>query len=134
MTYGLDPFGIFQWPLSGNVDQRITSPWFSPAFTVNIAGDAAVEQRVITEVASYGKQIGWLNEIVLALANNEDPCAQTLAKMRDAGQEIENIKARQKRSSLKLATEALDRLQAEHPREYQRLLRERSHYLLNNTG
>jgi len=134
MTYGVDPFGIFQWPLSGNVNQRISSPWFSPALTVNIAGDTAIEQRVITEVASYGKQLGWLNEIVLALANNEKPCAETLTKFRDAVQEIEHIKEKQKPSSLKVATEALDQLEADQPGEYQRLLRERSHYLLNNFG
>jgi hypothetical protein len=58
---GLDPFWIFRSPLSGNVDvaQRITAPWFSPSLTVSYAGDPAVENRVVTEVASYGKQLGW---------------------------------------------------------------------------
>src|SRR2546429_8700244 len=54
---------FFRAPLSGNVAQRITAPWFSPSLTVNYAGDPAVEDRVVTEVASYGKQLGWLTEI-----------------------------------------------------------------------
>jgi hypothetical protein len=53
-----DPFWIFRWPFSGNVNERITAPWFSPSLTVNYAGDARIEDRVVTEVASYGKQLG----------------------------------------------------------------------------
>ena len=54
-----DPFWMFRLPLSGAVNQRITAPWFSPSLTVNYAGDPAVEDRVVTEVASYGTQLGW---------------------------------------------------------------------------
>jgi hypothetical protein len=38
---GFDPFWMFRLPLSGDVNQRITAPWFSPSLTVNYAGDAA---------------------------------------------------------------------------------------------
>ena len=62
------PFLIFHWPFSGAVNQAITAPWFSPSYTVNYAGDPTVEHRVVSEVASYGRQLGWLDEIVLALA------------------------------------------------------------------
>ena len=50
---GYDPFWMLRWPLSGNVNERITAPWFSPSLTVNYAGDARIEDRVVTEVASY---------------------------------------------------------------------------------
>ena len=58
--FDFDPFWMFRMPLSGDVNQRITAPWFSPSVTVNYAGDAAVEDRVVTKVASYGRQLGWL--------------------------------------------------------------------------
>jgi hypothetical protein len=66
------------------VNQRITTPWFSPSLTVNYAGDPAIEDRVVTEVASYGKQLGWLNEIVLALANNRVVPEETLSCLEKA--------------------------------------------------
>ena len=62
MPSDYDPFWMFRSPLSGDVTQRITAPWFSPSLTVNYAGDPVVEDRVVTEVASYGRQIGWLTE------------------------------------------------------------------------
>ena len=43
---GFDPFWVFRSPLSGDVNQRITAPWFSPSLTVNYAGDPQVEDRV----------------------------------------------------------------------------------------
>jgi hypothetical protein len=120
-----DPFWIFQSPLSGDVNQRINAPWFSPALTVNIAGNAEIEERVVSEVASYGKQLGWLNEIVLALANGQKPSAKTLSRMKDAVKAIEAIKEGKELSSLQAAIEALDRLKNDQPEQYQELLRAR---------
>ena len=62
-TWGFDPLWMFRAPWSGDVAQRITAPWFSPSLTVNYAGDPEVEDRVVTEVASYGKQLGWLTAV-----------------------------------------------------------------------
>jgi len=89
-----DPFWIFRWPFSGNVNERITAPWFSPSLTVNYAGDARIEDRVVTEVASYGKQLGWLTEIAIALAKKQDPPADTLRLLERAAAAIETIKKR----------------------------------------
>jgi hypothetical protein len=43
MSFGFDPFWMFPLPLSGDINQRITAPWFSPALTVNYAGDPVIE-------------------------------------------------------------------------------------------
>jgi len=75
---------FFRAPLSGNVAQRITAPWFSPSLTVNYAGDPQVEDRVVTEVASYGKQLGWLTEIAIALANGQPLPQETLHRLEKA--------------------------------------------------
>ena len=66
-------FGCFAGRFSGDVSQRITAPWFSPSLTVNYAGDPKIEDRVVTEVAGYGRRLGWLTEIALALANEQPP-------------------------------------------------------------
>jgi hypothetical protein len=120
-----DPFWMFRLPLSGDVNQRITAPWFSPSLTVNYAGDPVVEDRVVTEVASYGRQIGWLSEIVLALANNETPPDDALGQLKEAAEKIEAIKTKVHRSSLDAANAALDRLARDDEAAYHKLIRER---------
>jgi hypothetical protein len=123
--FSFDPFWMFKAPWSGDVAQRITAPWFSPSLTVNYAGNAAIEDRVVTEVASYGRQLGWLSEIALALAKGEAPPGDALAKLQAAANAIERIKAETQVSAIETATKALDRLEREQPKEYEKLLRSR---------
>ena len=125
MTSAYDPLWMFRLPLSGDVNQRITAPWFSPAITVNYAGDPAIEDRVVTEVASYGKQIGWLTEIALALANKQPLPVDTLRRLETAAHHIDAIKKDVKRSSFEVATEVLDRLERDDPVNYRKLIRRR---------
>jgi hypothetical protein len=120
-----DPFWMFRFALSGDVTQRIAAPWFAPSLTVNYAGDAAVENRVVTEVASYGRQIGWLTEIALGLARNETPPADTMLCLTEAAAEIATIKRSLRGSPLDAAGAALDRLEREDPEVYGKLIRER---------
>jgi hypothetical protein len=122
---GFDPFWMFRMPLSGDVNQRITAPWFSPSLTVNYAGDAAIEDRVVTEVASYGRQLGWLSEIVLALANKQAVPQETLRRLEKAAQDIETIKAEVQPTALDAANKALDRLKRDDQVLYEKLLKER---------
>ena len=124
-TLGFDPFGMFRWPWSGDVAQRITAPWFSPSLTVNYAGDAAVEDRVVTEVASYGKQLGWLTEIAIALATGQPVPPETLHRLEKAKVDIEAIKNQVRASAVEAAKNALDRLERDDPAQYGKLLRER---------
>lgn len=55
-------------PLSGDVTQDISPAIGGQLGLVNInatrSGDPALEQRIITEVASYGRQLGWLVDAV----------------------------------------------------------------------
>jgi len=122
---GFDPFWMFRLPLSGDVNQRITAPWFSPSLTVNYAGDPVIEDRVVTEVASYGRQLGWLSEIALALANKKAIPEDALHKLEEAGDRIKAIKKEVQGSALDVATKALDRLEREQPADYEKLLRGR---------
>src|SRR5215470_5256446 len=110
-----DPFWMFRWPLSGDVRQRITAPWFSPSLTVNYAGDPLIEDRVVTGVASYGRQLGWLTEIALALANKQPVPPDTLRRLKEASDRIQAIKDEVQSSALDAATDALDRLEREQP-------------------
>ena len=122
---GFDPFWVFRSPLSGDVNQRITAPWFSPSLTVNYAGDPQVEDRVVTEVASYGRQLGWLMEITIALAKQQALPEETLRRLEQAHEKIEAIKKSVHGSALDEAKTALDRLERDQPEVYKRLLSER---------
>lgn len=118
MNNPFDPLGIWKAPFSGDVMQRI----FSPALTVNYAGNAEVEQRVVADVASYGKQIGWLNQLVLNLIKGETPDKDTLRDFTAAFDKIEAIKKEHAKTTLEDANTALDLLQTEQVGEYRHLL------------
>lgn len=118
MNNPFDPLGIWKAPFSGDVMQRI----FSPALTVNYAGNAEVEQRVVADVASYGKQIGWLNQLVLNLIKGETPDDATLKDFTAAFGKIETIKKEHAKTTLEDANTALDLLQTEQVAEYRHLL------------
>jgi hypothetical protein len=85
-------------PFGGSVAQSIepSTSWFfdsiSPA-----AGDANVEKQAF-EVASYGRQLGLITEVLVAIADKVTPDAEdarrSLARLRDIQAEIERIKER----------------------------------------
>jgi hypothetical protein len=76
-------------------------------------------------VASYGRQLGWLTGIVLALAHKHPPPDDTLRRLQEASDKIEAIKKSVRQSALEEANAALDRLEHEQPDIYRLLLRER---------
>lgn len=59
-----------QLPLSGAVDQSISPNWFPTNITVKGLGEQAFEQHIVSEVATYGKQLGELTDVVLALVES----------------------------------------------------------------
>ena len=116
------PFSFFPLPWSGPVNQDLLDHWFSPAVTYNFAGDATIEKQVVESVASYGRQIGWLNEVVLALAEKRTPDPATVGHIRQTIDQVEALKAIHASSALTDATDALTRLKKESPRSYEQLL------------
>lgn len=121
MATEFDPFWLFKLPLSGDVMQRISLPWFSPTF--NFAGDAGIEKQVVSEVASYGKQIGWLNELVIKLAEQQAVDVDVLKKVKKAVEDIDEIKKIHASAVLHTADDALKQLKASEPQLYKELIR-----------
>jgi len=84
-------------PLSGSVAQRIepNTNWFIDHIDPS-AGDAAIEQQAFG-VASYGRQLGLIAEVLLDLAAQQAPnTAQgqaSLARIADIQAQISEIKA-----------------------------------------
>jgi hypothetical protein len=88
-AWPLDPFGIwdawahsleFHAPLSGAVTQAIRTSLadhLGQLGLVNIstaaAGDPQLERRIVEQVASYGRQLGWVLDALDALIRAQDP-------------------------------------------------------------
>jgi hypothetical protein len=98
--------------------QTIDTRWWSPNVSVSFAGNPAVEREVTEDVASYGRQIGWLNDIVLALVEIEGRDAiahhatafDSFQKLREARKKIDAIKERRKDRAVENARGALANL------------------------
>lgn len=120
--------GLFNSPGAAGNWQEIMTRWWSPNISVNFAGNADVERTINEDVASYGTQIGWLNEVVMALALampvDGDPKAKTaLEKIKEADKKITDIINQRKGSAMTKAREALEDLQKSDAEGYRRLLR-----------
>jgi hypothetical protein len=119
------------WPIAqlvpGTVAQSILPGWGSTNVTVNYQGSPDVETEVVRDVASFGRQIGWLTEIVLAQRDGTpEKAAEAEAKLRVAAAKIREIKERRAASARAEAAEALERFRKEHPERYRRFLREKA--------
>lgn len=102
---------VFRLPLSGNVTQSIL-PWnwiFNPTGgqfgLVNISlgqsSNPAVEEEVLSDVASYGKQLGRIEDALLLLIGRAEKAGalsedekQAFAALKDMAGQIAVVKAR----------------------------------------
>lgn len=101
---------FFQLPFSGNVTQDnspITS-WLSPQFEFNFSGNRRIEAEVISEAASYGKQLGILTEAVLELAEGKP--GESLERLQKLNDHIGDIKAHHHKMTTKRLRADLDHL------------------------
>jgi hypothetical protein len=84
------------WPFSGAVTQDIQASLLSKA------GDNEVEVRVLREVASYGKQIGVIGDLLLAVVGSMPPRKlgeegeHALMQLRQMAEDIQRIKEGQR--------------------------------------
>jgi len=107
-------------PLSGDVSQwfRIFSPTI-----VNGAGEPALEREIVENVATYGKQIGELTDVVLALAaQGKLPETQALAELKTIAAAVAEKKAEYRQNALERARKAMDDLREHDPEGYALLL------------
>ena len=108
-------FYMSRAPWSRDVDQNIApvTSWLSPEVQFNFAGNKAIEAKVISEVASYGKQLGVLTDVVLELAR--DKRSSNVKELRKMAENIEQLKQKHKTELSANASSILDELQREDP-------------------
>lgn len=117
------------WPLSGAVSQDI-----HPSLLAQ-AGDSEAEKAVLSGVASYGRQIGRVTDLVLALAEgsrkldlpqqDRESIETALRELRELADKIAAVKARNAPTPENLRP-ALDRLRASDEPGWRRLIEEQS--------
>lgn len=127
--FAFDPFGLLRLPFSGDVWQKMATSWFSPSATTtvttnNYSGNPAIEERVTREVASYGRQLGWLSEIVLAMAREEAIPSDSVQKLANAVAQINRIKKEARDQAIEDARLALNKLASSSPNAYRSLVNE----------
>lgn len=88
------------FPFSGSVAQDIApaTEWFFGSIQPQ-AGNGALEQRIHEGVASYGRQLGLVSEVLLSLAGdasiNPEQARASLARLQEIRREIEAVKAKE---------------------------------------
>lgn len=83
-------------------------PFFKPQVDVTCAGSPAIEREIVTEVASFGTQIGLLTEAVLLLAEGND--AEPIRDLHAVQAKVAAVKRRRRESAEAEARKALDAL------------------------
>ncbi|WP_133513188.1 hypothetical protein [Candidatus Thiosymbion oneisti] len=89
------PFSLPFFPFNLHGPSSGDLSLFSPE--VHIAGNPKIEKKVVTDVASYGTQLGTLSKVVLALAEGKesehiDQLDQHIDQLRKRVERIKKIK------------------------------------------
>ena len=90
-------------------------------------GDSEVEKEVFLKVASYGKQIGILTEVLLSIADKldlNDKDIETLKELKELQAKVEEIKASKEVRVKENAKRILDKLKSCDPKGLKSLLKE----------
>lgn len=117
----------FQLPFGGSVTQRIApeTDWFFGSIPP-AAGNGALERKIHEDVASYGRQLGLLTEVLLSLASRDtvepQQARESLARLQEIYREVEALKAREQGQLAEAAATALEQLARADPQALARVL------------
>ena len=115
---------LYRTPLSGDVTQDINpvTSWLSPQFEFNFAGNRQLESKVVSQVASYGKQLGIVTDALVELAQGEQ--GEALKKLQQMQADIEQLKQQHQQQLLAQVKSGLGELQRKDPEALKQLLTE----------
>jgi hypothetical protein len=112
------------WPLSGAVSEAFSTDAFFRGIKPG-AGVPAIEQQIF-EQASYGKQLGWLMDVVLEAIDpatlRSSRAQASLVDLEKLAAKVERIKSDHRQDRADAAIALLDRLQTDDPQELARVL------------
>jgi len=106
-------------PFGGSVAQRIepSTNWFFDGIDPG-SGDPAIERKAF-EVATYGRQLGLITEVLVDLAAQTPPATakgrKSLQRLQEIQRRIEEVKERDAIDALEQIDGLLARLKKTHP-------------------
>ena len=112
-------------PFSGSVTQRIepNTNWFFDSITPT-AGDGQIEKKAF-EVASYGRQLGLITEVLIDIAGKIPPGTDdgrdSLKRLKDIQTEIERLKEFDAAVLVRDVETKVARLKGKHKARYPQL-------------
>ena len=113
----------FHYPWSGSVAQRIEPVTFFDSINA-AAGDGRIEKKAF-DVASYGRQLGLITEVLIDLAEKQQALppetASSLERLKSIRALIEKIKDEESASLAQDIEARVDKLRRTNRAEYARL-------------
>lgn len=115
----------YHFPWSGSVAQRIepNTNWFFDAIDAP-AGNGRIEKKAF-EVASYGKQLGLITDLLIDVAQKcpalSADAADSLARLAQIRDEIEQVKQRDAAALVAEFEHAFERLRRADPAQHARM-------------
>jgi hypothetical protein len=105
-------------PLSGNVAQHIDpdTNWFFAGIAPT-AGDSAIERKAF-DIATYGRQLGLINEILLDIAASHPPTTEqgraSLERLQTIQTQIDALKTQDATDLMQSITDLVQQLKSRH--------------------
>lgn len=113
----------FHYPWSGSVAQRIEPVTLFDSINAD-AGDGRVEKKAF-DVASYGRQLGLITEVLIELAEKQQAlpaeAATSLERLKSIRDKIKTIKDEESASLAQDIEARVDKLRRTNQAEYARL-------------
>lgn len=112
-----------QLPFSGDVAQRIEprTQWFFDGIDT-ASGDPVIERKAF-EVASYGRQLGLITELLLDMAAQAPPRTRpgraAWQRLQQIQAQIEQLKTEDATTHIQAVEASLQRLKTRHKAEYE---------------
>ncbi len=125
-------------PFGGSVAQRIEpdTRWFFGGIAPS-AGDPEIERKAF-DVATYGRQLGLITEVLVDLAAQSPPTSakgqKALKRLREIQQRIEQVKEQDAIDALEQIDSLLARLKKTHPERLAAARRRIAHALPVDEG
>ena len=115
------------FPFSGALSQTVepNTSWYFGAIAPR-AGNGAMEEHIATDVASYGRQLGLITEVLLSLTNGDTIDAkkaeESLKRLKKIYHEIEQAKSADESRNSDMAISLLNRLRESDAKQFARVL------------
>lgn len=115
-----------QFPFSGALSQWVepNTDWFFGSIPPQ-AGIGEVEKKIF-DVASYGRQLGLITEVLLGSVREEsldsEDARDSLARLKRVQSDIENVKSEHELQLADSAVAILEKLRAKNPDELARVI------------